>query len=94
MLVEEFRNKLGVSYNAAAENSMEDEDVKFIIMTGDPSECTSYATKKKWLAAHPQYKETTKWSECEILFTNNLESKTSKMAKAAKLGVEIKKYFD
>ena len=94
MLVEEFRNKLGVSYNVAAEKSMEDGDVKFIIMTGDPSECTSYATKKKWLEAHPQYKETTKWSECEILFTNNLESKTSKMAKAAKLGVEIKKYFD
>lgn len=94
MLVEEFRNKLGVSYNVAAENSMEDGGVKLIIMTGDPSECTSYATKKKWLEAHSQYKETTKWSECEILFTNNLESKTSKMAKAAKLGVEIKKYFD
>ena len=65
-----------------------------IIMTGDPSECTDYATKKQWLAAHPEYVETSKWSECKILFTNDLNSTTGKMKKAEKYGVEVKQYYD
>lgn len=71
-----------------------EEDTKKIkvILTGDPSVCTNYATKKKWLEAHKQYEETTSWKEVEILFTNDLESNTSKMQKAKKMGIEIKKY--
>ena len=65
-----------------------------IIMTGDPSECCGYDTKKHWLEAHPQYVETSKWSDCKILFTNDLNSTTGKMRKAEKYGVEVKKYFD
>jgi len=63
-----------------------------VILTGDPSVCTSYATKSKWLSAHPQYVETTKWTEVKILFTNDIESKTGKMKKAADKGVEIRLY--
>lgn len=63
-----------------------------IIMTGDPSKCTDYPTKAKWLEAHPQYVATTSWKECKILFTNDLESKTGKMAKAAKAGIPVKLY--
>lgn len=63
-----------------------------VILTGEPSDVTSYRTKKDWLLAHPQYKETTKWSECKILFTNDLNSNTGKMSKAKKSGVEIRLY--
>ena len=47
---------------------------------------------KELEAAHPEYVETTKWNECQILFTDDLESDSSKMQKAKKMGVEIKKY--
>lgn len=63
-----------------------------VILTGEPSDVTSYRTKKDWLLAHPQYKETSKWSECKILFTNDLNSNTGKMSKAKKSGVEIRLY--
>ena len=32
------------------------------------------------------------WSVCKILFTNDITSSTSKMKKAAKLGIEIRVY--
>lgn len=63
-----------------------------IIMTGDPSKCTEYATKKQWLDAHPEYVETSSWKSCKILFTNDLQSTTGKMAKAAKAGIPVKLY--
>jgi DNA ligase (NAD+) len=62
-----------------------------IIMTGDTSN-TQYATKKEWLKAHSQYIETTSWSECKILFTNDLNSESSKMKKALKKNIQIKVY--
>jgi hypothetical protein len=64
-----------------------------IIMTGDTSN-TQYATKKDWLKAHPQYVETTSWTECKILFTNDLNSQSSKMKKALKKNIQIKVYDD
>lgn len=71
-----------------------DTEVKIpVILTGDTKR-TIYATKKEWLAAHPQYVETTSWSECKILFTNDLDSNSSKMAKARKKNIEIREYED
>lgn len=77
------------------EEPVSDSEQIWVIMTGDPSKCTKYDTKAQWLNAHPQYKDAkTNWSKCQILFTNDLNSKTSKMQKATKLGIEIKQYID
>ena len=66
-----------------------------VILTGVTTEA-GYPTKAAWLAAHPQYTmvDDTKagWSVCKILFTNDITSSTSKMKKAAKLGIEIRVY--
>lgn len=70
------------------------DDKTPIIMTGNPAECCSYSTKGEWLKHHSQYKETTSWKEAKILFTNDLDSKTSKMEKAKKLKIDILKYYD
>ena len=64
-----------------------------VILTGSPKEC-GYSTKADFLAKHPQFVETTKWGECKILFTDDLESTSSKMEKAKKKGIEIKTYLD
>ena len=62
-----------------------------VIMTGSPKEC-GFNTKADFLAKHPEYAETSKWGECKILFTDDLNSTSSKMEKAKKLGIEIKVY--
>jgi len=62
-----------------------------VILTGSPKEC-GYNTKSDFLNAHPEYVETTKWNECKILFTDDLNSTSSKMEKAKKNGVEIRRY--
>lgn len=67
------------------------EDKIPIIMTGSPKEC-GFNTKADFLAKHPEYAETSKWGECKILFTDDLNSTSSKMEKAKKLGIEIKVY--
>lgn len=63
-----------------------------VILTGSPKEC-GYNTKADFLAQHPEFIETTKWEECKILFTDDLNSTSSKMEKAKKKGIEIKKYL-
>ena len=63
-----------------------------VILTGSPKEC-GFKTKADFLAQHPEYVETTKWDECKILFTDDLDSTSSKMEKAKKKGIEIKKYI-
>ncbi len=63
-----------------------------VVLTGSPKKC-GYNTKADFLAKHPQFVETTKWTECKILFTDDLESTSSKMEKAKKLGIEIKRYI-
>lgn len=86
--------------------AMEDLDVDFIeeatfdannkipiIMTGSPSDF-GYATKAKFLQAHPEYIETTDWKSCKILFTDDLNSNSGKMQRAKKLGIAIKTYCD
>ena len=70
----------------------EKNDIINVILTGSPGDCTNFKTKTEWLNAHPQYKETTKWNECTILFTGDINSTSSKIKKAQKLNIEIKLY--
>lgn len=72
----------------------EKNDIINVILTGSPGDCTNFKTKTEWLNAHPQYKETTKWNECAILFTGDINSTSSKIKKAQKLNIEIKLYED
>ena len=70
----------------------EKNDIINVILTGSPGDCTNFKKKTEWLNAHPQYKETTKWNECAILFTGDINSTSSKIKKAQKLNIEIKLY--
>ena len=87
MIEEEYMKPFGISYIEASVS----EDRIPVIMTGSPKEC-GFNTKSDFLSKHPEYVETTKWNECQILFTDDLESNSSKMQKAKKLGITIKKY--
>lgn len=87
MIEEEYMKPFGISYIEASVS----EDRIQVIMTGSPKEC-GFNTKSDFLSKHPEYVETTKWNECQILFTDDLESSSSKMQKANKLGITIKKY--
>ena len=88
MIESEYIKPFGISYISTIINI---EDRIPVIMTGSPKAC-GFNTKADFLAVHPEYVETTKWNECQILFTDDLESDSSKMQKAKKMGVEIKKY--
>ena len=88
MIEEEYMKPFGISY---IEATVVNEDVIPVIMTGSPKAC-GFNTKADFLSKHPEYVETSKWNECQILFTDDLESDSSKMQKAKKLGIEIKKY--
>ena len=87
MIEEEYMKPFGISYIEASAT----EDRIPVIMTGSPKAC-GFNTKADFLAKHPEYVETSKWNECQILFTDDLESNSSKMQKANKLGITIKKY--
>jgi DNA ligase (NAD+) len=87
MIEEEYMKPFGISYIEASVS----EDRIPVIMTGSPKEC-GFNTKSDFLSKHPEYVETTKWNECQILFTDDLESNSSKMQKAKKLGITIKRY--
>ena len=60
-----------------------------VIMTGEPND---YDSKAEFLRCHPEYRNTTKWKEVKIVFTNSFESNTGKMKKARELGIEIRLY--
>ena len=88
IIEDEYMKPFNISYiseSAVSENKIH------VIMTGSPKAC-GFNTKADFLAKHPEYVETTKWNECQILFTDDLDSDSSKMQKAKKLGVEIRKY--
>jgi hypothetical protein len=87
MIEEEYMKPFGISYIEASVS----EDRIPVIMTGSPKEC-GFNTKSDFLSKHQEYVETTKWNECQILFTDDLESNSSKMQKAKKLGITIKRY--
>lgn len=88
MIEEEYMKPFGISYIKEIAVS---EDKIPVIMTGSPKVC-GFNTKADFLAKHPEYVETSKWNECQILFTDDLDSDSSKMQKAKKLGITIKKY--
>lgn len=95
-LSEDNKYQFNVSYmvKSLGINLLEEEssDKIPVILTGSPKEC-GYNTKADFLAKHSQFVETTKWNECKILFTDDLNSTSSKMEKAKKLGIEIKRYI-
>jgi hypothetical protein len=88
MIEDEYMKPFGISYIKEIAVS---EDKIPVIMTGSPKAC-GFNTKADFLANHPEYVETSKWNECQILFTDDLDSDSSKMQKAKKLGITIKKY--
>ena len=81
---------LNIDITSNNKNITNNEKIK-IIMTGSPKSF-GFSTKKEFLKVHPEYEETTIWNECKILFTDDLNSTSSKMKKANKLGIEIKTY--
>lgn len=60
-----------------------------VILTGDPN---NYKTKGEFLKLNPQYRNTTSWKECQIVFTNSLDSNTGKMKNARAKGIRIELY--
>ena len=88
MIEDEYMKPFNISY--ISESAISEDKIP-VIMTGSPKTC-GFNTKADFLVKHPEYVETTKWNECQILFTDDLESDSSKMQKAKKLGVEIRKY--
>ncbi len=60
-----------------------------VMLTGSP---TKYVSKKEFLEKNPQYIQTNSWSDAKVLFTGDLNSTSSKMLKANKLGLRIELY--
>jgi NAD-dependent DNA ligase len=60
-----------------------------VMLTGSPSK---YASKKEFLEKNPQYVQTNSWSDAKVLFTGDINSTSSKMLKANKLGLRIELY--
>lgn len=81
---------LGISLEPAEDDGADGDKIP-VIMTGSPKEF-GFNTKKDFLAAHPEYVETTEWKSCKILFTDDLSSTSGKMKKAAKAGIPVKLY--
>lgn len=91
----EIFDKLGFSLEffkqkqQAIVTASEDDDKIPVILTGEPN---NYSTKAEFIKCNPQYRVTTKWKECKIVFTNSLDSNTGKMKQAKAKGIEIKVY--
>ena len=60
-----------------------------VILTGEPN---NYKTKGEFLKLNPQYRNTTSWKECQIVFTNSFDSNTGKMKNARAKGIKIELY--
>ena len=88
MIEDDYMKPFGISYIEATQS---DDNKIPVIMTGSPKAC-GFNTKADFLSKHPEYVETTKWNECQILFTDDLDSDSSKMQKAKKLDITIRKY--
>lgn len=86
MKVRDYVSILGLKYLEEDKNTNKIP----VILTGAPFS----GTKAQWLVRHPEYIETTSWKEVKILFTNDLDSSSSKMTKARKNGIEIRLYED
>ena len=73
----------------AVETKNTDADKIPVILTGEPN---NYKSKSEFLQCHPEYRLTGSWKEVQIVFTNDLNSNTSKMKKAREKGIEIRVY--
>lgn len=82
-------NKLQITYKTPQKK----ENVIYVILTGSPKEF-GYNTKEEFIAKNPQFEITTKWKDCSILYTDDLNSKSSKMNMARKNNIQIKLYSD
>ena len=60
-----------------------------VILTGEPN---NYKSKGEFLKLNPQYRNTGSWKEVQIVFTNSLDSNTSKMKKAREKNIRIELY--
>lgn len=91
----EILDKLGFSLEffkqkqQAIITASKDIDKIPVILTGEPN---NYSSKAEFIRCNPQYRVTTKWKECKIVFTNSLDSNTGKMKQAKAKGIEIKIY--
>lgn len=90
-LVVNIKKKSFADYIASCSNTEKNvvDDRIPVILTGEP---TQYSTKSEFLKLHPEYRNTTKWSEVKIVFTNSLDSTTGKMKKAKEKNIEIRLY--
>jgi NAD-dependent DNA ligase len=71
------------------ENVQNSADQIPVILTGEPND---YKTKADFLLHHPEYRVTGSWKEVQIVFTNDLQSRTGKMKKAIEKNIEIRLY--
>lgn len=71
------------------ENVQNSADQIPVILTGEPN---NYKTKADFLLHHPEYRVTGSWKEVQIVFTNDLQSRTGKMKKAIEKNIEIRLY--
>lgn len=88
----EFRrlNKLLKSMHKGIEDfHLEESNKTLCILTGSPKQ---YKTKAEFLKANPEYQETSSFSEAKVIFTGDLNSTSSKMLKAKKLGLTVMEY--
>lgn len=88
--LERILGKLGMvieDFEKHESESVTSDDRIPAILTGNPN---GYESKAQFLEMNPMYRNTTKWKECKIVFTNSMDSNTSKMKKARELGIEIR----
>lgn len=86
----EFTGKSAEDFKLIADESVENAANQIpVILTGEPN---NYDSKGDFLKKHPEYRMTGSWKEVQIVFTNDMESRTGKMKKALEKGIRIELY--
>lgn len=86
----DYLGKTVDDFNVIHEKSVKTASTQIpIIMTGEPND---YKSKGEFLKCHPEYRQTGSWKEVQIVFTNDMDSNTTKMKKAREKGIEIRLY--
>ena len=85
-----FTGKSAEDFKLIADESVENAANQIpVILTGEPN---NYDSKGDFLKKHPEYRMTGSWKEVQIVFTNDMESRTGKMKKALEKGIRIELY--
>lgn len=85
-------NQLNLDFST---RTKDDSNVIKVILTGSiPSHIEKWKTKSDFLKDHPNFQESTKWNEVDLLITGDLMSNSSKMKKAKEKNIKIKTYED